>query len=113
MKPEIICDKCSFEFLLDKLEIEESTVKRSGKIEMCIVQYFKCLQCGQKYIVVVYDDHLNELNRKYAALMKNHGCMSLTKFKVKGESLKKQIVAEESMLQHLYMKQHKRALKTL
>lgn len=113
MKPEIICDKCSFEFILDKLEIEESTVKRAGRIETCIVQYFKCPQCGQKYIVVVYDDHLNKLNRKYSALMKDHADMSLTKFKKKGELLKKQIVAEESMLQHLCMKQHKSALKIL
>ena len=113
MKPEVICDNCKFEFLLDKLEFEESTVKRSGKMETCIVQYFKCPQCGQKYIVVVYDDRINELNRKYAALMKNHGGMSLAKFKAKGESLKKQIVAEESMLQHLYMKQHGSTLKTL
>lgn len=113
MKPEVVCDNCKFEFLLDKLEIEESTVKRAGKMENCIVQYFKCPQCEQKYIVVVYDDHINNLNRKYADLMKNHDSMSLAKFKSKSETLKKRIVAEESMLQHLYMKQHGSTLKTL
>lgn len=113
MKPEIVCDSCKFEFILDKLEIEESIVKKAGRTETCIVQYFKCPQCNQKYVVVVYDDHINELNRKYADLMKDHADMSLAKFRSKSESLKKRIVAEESMLQHLYMKQHGSTLKTL
>lgn len=90
------CNVCKKDFALKELSIEESTLTKKGKIERCVVQYFTCPHCGEKYVVVVYDDRINKLRQKYEETSK----------RAKAEALKKQIMAEESMLLHLYMKQH-------
>lgn len=107
------CDFCGENFELDKLDIKESTVKRGKNIERCVVQYFRCPNCKQEFVVCVFDERINKLNKKYNELLRHHEGMSLAKFNHESQRLKKQILAEESMLQHLYMKQHKVELKLI
>lgn len=111
MKAEIYCDECNSTFVLDELKIEESTLKRAGKIEKVIVQYFRCPDCGHKYIVVVYADTINKMNEEYAELLKHHDDMSPQKFKLKSDIMKRMLAAEEAILIHLYQKQHKDKIK--
>lgn len=108
MKPLTVCDECKFEFVLEELEIEESTLVRAGKVERIIVQYFRCPKCKHKYIICVFDDALNELNKKYKEFLQtDREGTSKAKFAAKDKIWKNRINAEASMLIHLYNKQHK------
>lgn len=107
MRTTVVCDNCTNEWELKNLDIEESTVKKGGKVEKCIVQYFRCPKCHEKYIVVVMTQSIRVLTRKHASLLSNHEGMSDEHFERLEKRLKTQITAEESMLLHLYLKQHK------
>ncbi len=114
MKALTVCDECKFEWEIKDLDIEESTLVRGGKTERVIVQYFRCPNCKHKYIVCVFDDKINELNRKYKEfLQSDREGMSKAKFLAKDKAWKNRINAEASMLIHLYMKQHKEDVKVM
>lgn len=100
------CGKCKTDFDID-IQIQESTVKKSGECERCIVQYFRCPECFKKYYIVVMDEHLKGLNDTLKELLTNHSDMEEEQFKKKTEKLKNRISAEASMLLHLYKKQHR------
>lgn len=108
MKPECYCDECGKEFSIDELSIEESTLTKRGKAERVIVQYFRCPSCKHKYIVTVFDDDINVLNKQYQEFLKaGYDDSTRAKFQAKNKSWKSRINAEASMLHHLYLKQHR------
>lgn len=107
MKDNIYCDECKSEFTLNEISIEENTLKKAGKIEKIKVQYFRCPTCFHKYIIAIFDDDINKLNAEYDDFLQNHDKVSFQKFEAKINRMRHRIVAEESMLMHLYRKQHK------
>lgn len=106
MKTTVVCDNCTHEWELTDLDIEESTIKRAGKVERCVVQYFRCPKCKEKYIVVIMTEAVKNLTKEHLELIRNHADMSESHFKLLEKRLKTRIEAEESMLLHLYLKQH-------
>lgn len=52
----IVCDKCGKEF-----EIKESDLKIKKFENEIEIQYFKCPDCGEKYIYLVTDESLRGL----------------------------------------------------
>ncbi len=116
MMYKLICDDCRKEFILDEIKVEESTVKRAGRINAVIVQYFRCPECGHKYIVSVQDDELKEMSKEYRVFMMGYDTFGknidnenrrLYRFNKKARAMKAQLMAEETMLLHAYQKQHK------
>lgn len=101
------CTKCKTDFDID-IRIQESTVKKDGEYERCIVQYFRCPSCYKKYYITVMDEHLKGLNDTLKELLKHHEDMDEEDFKCRVEKLKNRISAEASMLLHLYKKQHRK-----
>lgn len=117
MNYKLICDECRKEFALDEIKVEESTVKRAGKIRAVIVQYFRCPECGHKYIVSVQDDDLKQLAKEYRVFMMSYDTFGksidnensrLYRFNKKARAMKAKLMAEETMLLYAYQKQHKK-----
>lgn len=104
MDTVIKCNKCKDDFTLN-IEVKKTVIKKAGKFEEVIVQYFRCPYCGTEYVIMVQDEALRKLNDEYKNLLLNHNDMSLGKFKAVSDRMKNRIVAEESMLHHLYIKQ--------
>lgn len=59
---EVICDKCNNEFIISK----ESILKKS--INDIKVEYFKCLECEEVYIITCIDTYVERELRKLKAL---------------------------------------------
>lgn len=53
---DIVCDKCGKEF-----QIKESDLKVKKFENEIEIQYFKCPECGEKYIYLVTDKKLRNL----------------------------------------------------
>ena len=104
MDTVVKCNKCRDDFTLN-IEVKKTAIKKAGKFEEVIVQYFRCPYCGTEYVIMVQDEALRKLNDEYKNLLLNHGDMSLGKFKALSDRMKNRIVAEESMLHNLYIKQ--------
>lgn len=111
-KDKTYCDVCEKDFKIS-IETKESNVIRGGKVKDVTVMFFTCPHCGQRFVVSVMDEKVKSLSKKYQKLMTCERTMTQEEFTIKANKLKKQITAEESMLQHLYRKQHENDLKIM
>lgn len=50
----IVCDKCSAEFLMKSVQIQECSVKISG--EKLLLDYFTCPECNKIYKVILVEE---------------------------------------------------------
>lgn len=108
MKRLTFCTKCETEWEIKKIEKEESTIERKGKKEKVVVQFFRCPNCGEKYIICVFNDELYQISEGYKNFLKERP-QSMTKkqFVAQDRKWKNRLNAEASMLLHCYNKQKK------